>query len=110
MAQTEKRIVEVVLKGQQPSASIKDIEASTRALSAQLKKLPKDSQAFLDKKAEFQKMSKELKRIKDDVNGVGGVFGKISKEIKGFGILAAGYLGFDFVTVLLVRLEFRLRD
>lgn len=93
----ETAIVEIVLKGQQANASLKDMEKSARALSSQLKNLPKDSQEFADKKAEFQKMSKSLKGIQDDVKGVGGVFQSISKEIKGFGILAVGYLGFDWL-------------
>jgi hypothetical protein len=94
----EKALIEVVLKGSQANASLKDMEKSVRALSAQLKGLPKDSQAFADKKAEFQKMSKSLKDLQNDVKGVGGVFQSIGKEIKGFGILAAGYLGFDWLT------------
>lgn len=94
----ETALIEIVLKGQQANASLKDMEKAARSLSAQLKNLPKDSQAFADKKAEFQKMSKSLKDLQNDVKGVGGVFQNIGKEIKGFGILAAGYLGFDWLT------------
>ena len=94
----EQALIEVVLKGQQANASLKDMEKAVRSLSAQLKNLPKDSQAFADKKAEFQKMSKSLKDLQNDVKGVGGVFQSIGKEIKGFGVLAAGYLGFDWLT------------
>lgn len=94
----EQALIEVVLKGQQANASLKDMEKAVRSLSAQLRGLPKDSQQFADKKAEFQKMSKSLKDLQNDVKGVGGVFQSIGKEIKGFGILAAGYLGFDWLT------------
>lgn len=94
----ETALIEIVLKGQAANASIKDMDKAVRGLSAQLKGLPKDSQAFADKKAEFQKMSKSLKDLQNDVKGVGGVFQSIGKEIKGFGILAAGYLGFDWLT------------
>lgn len=93
----EQALIEVVLKGQQANASLKDMEKAARSLSAQLKSLPKDSQQFADKKAEFQKMSKSLKDLQNDVKGVGGVFQSIGKEIKGFGVLAAGYLGFDWL-------------
>lgn len=93
----EQALIEVVLKGQQANASLKDMEKAVRSLSAQLKGLPKDSQQFADKKAEFQKMSKSLKDLQNDVKGVGGVFQSIGKEIKGFGVLAAGYLGFDWL-------------
>lgn len=96
-AKNEKAIVEIVIKGQQANATMKDMEKSVRALSAQMKNLPKDSQEFADKKAEFQKMSSSLKTVQNDVKGVGGVFQSISKEIKGFGILALGYLGFDWL-------------
>lgn len=94
---TETAVVEIILKGQQANASLKDIEKAARAVRAQLGRLPADSQEFADKTKEFQKINSRLKSIKDDVNGVGGVFGKIGNEIKGFGLLAAGYLGFDWL-------------
>jgi TP901 family phage tail tape measure protein len=98
MAKNETAIVEIILKGQQANASLKDIEKSARALRAQLGKLPTDSAEFAEKTKQFQEINKRLKSIKDDVNGVGGVFQSIGKEIKGFGLLAAGYLGFDWLT------------
>ena len=94
----EQALIEVVLKGQQANASLKEMNNSVNALRAQLNKLPKDSQEFADKKAEFQKMSKTLKDVQNDVKGVGGVFQSIGKEIKGFGIMAAGYLGFQWLS------------
>ncbi len=94
----ERALIEIVLKGSAANAAIKDIDKAVRALGAQLRSLPKDSQAFADKKAEFQKMSKSLKDLQNDVKGVGGVFQSIGKEIKGFGIMAAGYLGFQWLS------------
>lgn len=98
MAKTEQRIVEVVIKGQQANSTLKDIESSARGLRAQLRGLTPGTQEFVDKTKELQNVNKRLNKIKDDVNGVGGMFSKIGKEIKGFGVLAAAYLGFDFIT------------
>lgn len=94
----EQAVIEVIIKGQAANASIKDMDKAVRALRSQLNQLPKDSQEFADKKAEFMKMNSQLKSIQNEVKGVGGVFQSISKEIKSFGILAAGYLGFDWLT------------
>lgn len=98
MAQTEQRIVDVVIKGNQANSTLKEIESSARGLRAQLKGLAPGTQEFADKSKELQQINKRLNKIKDDVNGVGGVFSKIGKEVKGFGVLAAAYLGFDFIT------------
>ncbi len=93
----EKALIEVVINGQKANASIKEMDSAVKALGAQLKKLPKDSQEFADKKTEFQKMSKELRNVQNDVKGIGGIFQSIGKEIKGFGVIAIAYLGFDFL-------------
>jgi len=98
MAKNEQAIIDIIIKGQKANASLNEMDRAVRALSSQLKKLPKETQEFADKKAELQKMSKNLKDIQNDVKGVGGVFQSIGKEIKGFGIMAAGYLGFQWLT------------
>ena len=89
----ETALIEIVLKGQAANASLKDMDKAVRALGAQLKNLPKDSQQFADKKAEFQKMSKTFKDLQNDVRGIGGAFNQINNESTScFGKLKTGAL------------------
>lgn len=94
----ETKTVEIIVKGQQANASLREIQSASRVLNAELKKLPVNSQEFIDKTKELQEVNKRLKSINDDVKGVGGVFGQISKEVKAFGLVAMGTLGFEFIT------------
>ncbi len=93
----ETKTVEIIIKGQQANASLREIQSASRVLNAELKKLPVNSQEFIDKTKELQEVNKRLKSINDDVKGVGGVFGQISKEVKAFGLVAMGALGFEFL-------------
>jgi len=76
----EKAIVEIIIKGQQSNASIKQIEASARALSGQLKTLPTDSQKFIDKSKELQQVNTRLKSIRDEIKGVGNAFNNVKPQ------------------------------
>jgi len=95
---TETAIVEVILKGQAASASLKEIERSAAALRAQLKRLPVDSEEFEKKTKELQNVNGRLNSIRNEIKGTGGMFQWLSGEVKQFGILAAGYLGFQWLS------------
>lgn len=71
---TDQAIVEIVLKGQQANATLKDIERSASALRAQLKRLPADSQEFADKSKELQKVNTRLASIRNDLKGTSESF------------------------------------
>ncbi len=96
-SRTETKTVEIIIKGQQANASLREIQSASRVLNAELKKLPVNSAEFVEKTKELQKVNERLKAITDDVKGVGGVFGQISKEVKAFGLIAMGALGFEFL-------------
>lgn len=76
----EKAIVEIIIKGQQSNATVKQIEASARALSSQLKQLPTDSQKFIDKTKELQQVNGRLKSIRDEIKGVGNAFNNVKPQ------------------------------
>jgi TP901 family phage tail tape measure protein len=97
-ARNEQAIVEIILKGQAANASLKDMEKSARALRAQLKSLPVDSEEFTKKSAEFQNVTKKITSLNHELKGTGGMFQSIGKEIKAFGVIAAGALGLEFIT------------
>jgi len=95
---TETRLVEVILKGQQPNATMRELEAGARACRAQMKGLAVDSKEFAAKEKELQAFNTRLKKIGDDTKAVGGIFQTIGKEIKAVGIVAIAALGFNFIT------------
>lgn len=95
---TEQKTVEIIIKGKQANATMREMESAVRVLNAELKKLPVNSKEFADKSKELQALNKRLKSIQDDVKGVGGVFQSISKEIKAFGLIALSALGFQFLS------------
>jgi TP901 family phage tail tape measure protein len=95
---TEKKTVEIVIKGQQADATLRELQSASRVLNAELRKLPINSKEFADKSKELQQVNKRLKVIQDDVKGVGGVFQQISKEAKSFGLIAIAALGFQAIT------------
>lgn len=85
MARTdEQAIVEIILKGGQANATLKDIEKSASALRAQLKRLPSDSDEFVKKSAELRKVNERLNTIKRDIHGTGAAFNQISASLKNF--------------------------
>jgi TP901 family phage tail tape measure protein len=47
---------------------------------------------------QIKKVEKRLYDVKNGVQGVASFFSRIKDEVKQFGVLAAGYLGFQFIT------------
>lgn len=67
---TETRSVEVIIKGTQASATIKEMGAAASVLRNQLSKLPADSKAFADKAKELQAVNGRLQAINNDIKNV----------------------------------------
>lgn len=86
----EKAVVEIVLKGQQANATIKDMEKSSRALRAHLSRLPADSAEFEAKTRELQKVNGRLNRIRDDIKGTSSVFDELKAKVGTFSVVASG--------------------
>jgi hypothetical protein len=94
----ERAVVELILKGQQPNATLKDLEKAGRAVRAQMRGLSMDSQEFADKQKELQKINTRLASIRKDTQATGGMFQWLGKELKAIGILAVAALGFTWIT------------
>ncbi len=77
----EQAIIEVIIRGQAANATLKDIQASARALSAQMRRLPVDSKEFAEKSAELKKVNTRLKDIKDMAGSTGNAFAGLGKSI-----------------------------
>jgi TP901 family phage tail tape measure protein len=53
---------------------------------------------FKDLQIQIEKVESRLYDVKNGVQGLSSYFSKMSDEVKQFGVMAAGYLGFQFIT------------
>ncbi len=97
-SKVESRSVNIFINGQQANSTLKEMESHSRKLRNELSRLIPGTEAFKNKMQELKSVNKQLNSIKDDIRGVGGAFGWLKTEIGKFGVLAAGYLGFGFIT------------
>lgn len=86
------------IDGKPAEQSIKAVSQVTRTLERELNSLTIGTEEFNKKLKEVAANKKYLKELKDEVNGVGGAFNKLKAELGSLGTLAAGYLGFEFVS------------
>lgn len=86
------------IDGKPAEASIKNVEQVTRTLERELKGLTVGTEAWNAKMKQVAENKKYLKEVREEINGVGGAFNKIKQELGSLGTLAAGYLGFQFVS------------
>lgn len=86
------------IDGKPAEASIKNVQQVTRTLERELNQLTIGTDAWNQKMKEVAANKKYLKEVKDEINGVGGALGQLRQELGKVGTLAAGYLGFEFIT------------
>ena len=86
------------IDGKPAEASIKNLTQITRNLERELNNLTIGTEAWKRKMEELQRVRGHLQSIRDDVRGVGGAFGQLREELGKVGTIAAGYLGFQFIT------------
>jgi TP901 family phage tail tape measure protein len=93
-------IVNVIVNvnGEKSGKTLKDLKKDSRQLRRELDNLVPGSEAFIKKMEELKRVEAQLRRVQNEIRGVGGWFSKIKDEVRQFGILAAGYLGFEFIT------------
>lgn len=73
--------VEVIIKGQAANASIKEMTASVRVLSAQLNKLPTGTAEWVKKSEELNKVKQRLASVREEVKGTSSAFQKAGSQI-----------------------------
>jgi len=86
------------IDGKPAEASLKNIQQVARTLERELQQLTIGTEAWNRKMAEVQAHRRYLREVQDEVRGVGGAFAQMREELGKFGSLAAGYLGFQFIT------------
>lgn len=80
------------------SLSQKELVAEIRKLNALKGSVVPFSQEFKDLQKQIDAANKRLYQVRNGVTGLSEVWHRMSAEIKQFGALAAGYLGFQFIT------------
>lgn len=86
------------IDGKPAEHSIKNVEQVARTLRKELNGLAIGTDEWNQKMKQVQANSAHLQNIKKEVNGVSGAFGILKTELGKVGSMAAGYLGFQFVT------------
>jgi len=80
---TEEARATVILNGQQANATLKEIEASARALNAELKNIKTNTQEFADKSKQLQELNTRLAEIRSQTRAIGDEMKKNSGGIGG---------------------------
>lgn len=86
------------IDGKPAQNSIKNVEQVARTLRKELNGLTIGTAEWSAKMNQLKVHQATLRNIQNEVRGVGGAFGWLKTEVGKFGTLAAGYLGFQFVT------------
>lgn len=85
--------VDLVINGTAANATMQELQVAANRLWMELRKLPKTSDEFTEKTAQFQRVKKELNELQETVKGTEGWFSRIKKELSGMAGVAVGYLG-----------------
>lgn len=93
-----KNRIELIIDGKVAGKNIRDTEAALRVLRQRIRGLDEDSKEFKVAVARAQDLDDKLTKLNKTVKGSGGFWSGLSKEVKAFGLIAAGILGFQFIT------------
>lgn len=74
------------------------LKAKAQALEAELRDLGPATLDFVNKTKELQSVERRLTELNTTIKGTGGFWNGLSAQVKQFGLLAAGYLGFQAIT------------
>jgi TP901 family phage tail tape measure protein len=80
------------------SLTQKELNAEVRKLEALRGSVEPFTEAWKAYDEQLKKVKDRQYEVKNGVEGLGVVWHKISDEVKQFGMLAAGYLGFEFIS------------
>jgi len=100
---TEEARATVILNGQQANATLKEIEASARALNAELKNIKTNTQQFADKSKQLQELNTRLAEIRSQTRAIGdemkknaGGLGGLFDSLKGAALQMGGAMAAAF--------------
>ena len=100
---TEEARATVILNGQQANATLKEIEASARALNSELKNIKTNTQEFADKSKKLQELNTKLADIRSQTRAIGdemkknaGGLGGLFDSLKGAALNLGGAMAAAF--------------
>ena len=87
----------IILNGSQANATLKEIEASARALNAELRKMPVNSKQFEEKTKDFTRVKQRLADVRGEINGTESAMSKFAnganKYFQAITLVAAAFVG-----------------
>lgn len=99
----EQAIYQLIVNGELAAKNMKDLTSMAKDLQKQFKLMsdPADKARIASM---YQAVNKEIQANNALLRGNTGWWGRLSSEVKQFGVIAAGYLGFQFVTTQITNL------
>lgn len=79
--------INVIVNGTKASASLKEMRGAIALMNKELQQLPKNSDAFTNKKAELQKLRGEYKSLQKEISGLPPA---MEKSNQGLGLMTKG--------------------
>lgn len=98
LAEVEKQMVSLKQTIGLASLSQKELVAELNKLKAMKGSVVPFSNEFKELDKQIKAVENRLYDVRNGVQGFSSFFSKIKDEVKQFGVLAAGYLGFQFIT------------
>ena len=90
--------LEAIINGEKGKYSLKELTQASKQLRAELNQLPVATKAFTDKAAELKKVNGQITKLNADLRGMGGAWQFVKDQAKSFGVMALGFLGFQFLS------------
>ncbi|RZK34735.1 MAG: hypothetical protein EOO61_13095, partial [Hymenobacter sp.] len=94
----QQELERIGLEAKAAGTSMEAMDAKVKLLNADLQKLTPGTEGFKAKMKELKEESGKLEDVQNDIKGVGGAFGWLKEEIGSVGMIAGGFLGFQFIT------------
>ena len=95
MATTEKRTVEIIMDGKQPSSTLKGLNADIRTLNKSIRDLPAGSKEFEVQAKKMRELQKEYQGFQQKVNFAGQSLQYFKSQLKA---VAIGTIGGNLIT------------
>ncbi|HRH57395.1 MAG TPA: hypothetical protein PLS10_07070, partial [Chitinophagales bacterium] len=99
---TEKRTVEIIMDGKQPSSTLKGLNADIRTLNKSIRELPSGSKEFDVQAKKLRELQKEYQGLQTKVNFAGQSLQYFKQQLKA---VAIGTIGGNIITGIGVALQ-----
>lgn len=98
LAQVGAQIEEMRTKMGAAGMTMNQLRNYQRQLNNELNNLTYGTQKYTEVEKALQSVNGQIDKQRNHLKGLGGLWGSVKNEVKAFGILAAGYLGVEFLS------------